>query len=117
MVRSIFLYAADDPLRAIVDPVGAKAEAAKLEQETSQGPRSDFFSSRRRGRAPMPVPTREGMSEAEALAEAEMLRKKQEEEEMKRPYYERSTYGKPLTGGEQDCRAIIDVDYVMEATN
>ena len=117
VVRSIFLYAADDPLRALVDPVGAKAEAAKLEQETSQGPRSDFFSSRRRGRAPMPVPTREGMSEAEALAEAEMLRKKQEEEEMKRPYYERSTYGKPLTGGEQDCRAIIDVDYVMEATN
>ena len=28
-----------------------------------------------------------------------------------------ATYGIPLTGGEQDCRAIIDVDYVMEATN
>ncbi len=116
VVRSVFLYSADDPLRMIVDPEGAKAEAQK---SMEQAPENNIFSSRRRypaGRAP--IPSRDGMSEEEMLREAELQRKKLEEEEKKRPYNERSSYGKVLSGGDQqDCRAIIDVDYVMEANN
>ncbi len=37
-----------------------------------------------------------------------------EEAEKKKKYFERFGYGDTLVGGSDECRAVIDVDYVMQ---
>ena len=55
----------------------------------------------------------EQMTEEEMLAEMERRRQAEIEADKKRPFWERRGYGDTLVGAEQDCRAIIDVDYVI----
>ena len=51
------------------------------------------------------------------LAEMERRRQAEIEADKKRPFWERRGYGDTLVGAEQDCRAIIDVDYVIHNGN
>lgn len=131
IVRSVFLYATADPAEVLFQPEEKLDEAALLQQlqqrpgmmpRSPQGmmmPQPGGRTRRTRGgnNATMPPGMMPGggqqqMSEEEMLAEMERRRQAEIEADKKRPFWERRGYGDTLVGAEQDCRAIIDVDYV-----
>ncbi len=133
IVRSIFLYATADPAEVLFQPEEKLDEAALLQQfqqqrsgmrpQSQRGggmmmPQPGMRTRRSRGGNNMMMPGmmpggQEQMTEEEMLAEMERRRQAEIEADKKRPFWERRGYGDTLVGAEQDCRAIIDVDYVV----
>lgn len=118
VVRSIFLYQDDDGARKLLTP-----NAILPVLLPGMAGRADDFSNpefgRRRRRPGLPNFRPEGDANAATLAareEAERKAKAEEEEKML-PYHRRSAYGEKLIGKSDLCRAIIDVEYIMESGN
>ena len=117
VVRSVFLYQLEDDALALVNPeVAAIKEAETARQRNMPGafPSATGRSGRGRGRGyntpSKPASTEETASEIEKR-KAELLA----EQEKSLPYYHRSGYGIPVVGRNGLCRAIIDVEYIMES--
>ena len=129
LIRSIFLYNNYDPVAILLEEYAQQQnEALRLQallNETGGGDRpvtSTPIPTPGSGRpmtgpggrpmgpgGPMGQPERE----LTPLEQAE-LRRQQEELEMSLPYYERSSYGVPLFGGDDlKYRAVFDVEYVV----
>lgn len=116
VVRSIFFYQDDDEAKALLEPPRilplSPLDLRHPAAETPGLPRNN--NSRRRNPSGF-RPEGEGDTAALAAAREEAARKAREEEEKNLPYDRRSGYGKILIGQSDLCRAIIDVEYVMES--
>lgn len=116
VVRSIFLYQDDDGARTLLTP----DEIVPIVLPGMTAPQmgnSPMTPGRRRRGMPQNYMPEGQMSAAEQAAQAAALRKQQEEEEKNLPYNLRSGYGETLIGKSGLCRAIIDVEYIMESGN
>lgn len=117
VVRSVFLYQDEDEAKALMEPAKivplAPLDFRHPREEAPGQPRGR----RRPGALPGFRPEMEENSAAIAAAREEAARKAREEEEKNLPYNRRTGYGKVLIGQTGLCRAIIDVEYVMESGN
>ncbi|GEM_PF-5754374 len=108
VIRAIDIYANDaDYLKARerINPQVRQNEESTEEESASKN-------SRRARRA------RQQQKAQEALAD----KQKQEEEALRRaeeslPFHQRRDYGKTLFGGNEECRAIFDVEYLITGDN
>ena len=116
VVRSIFLYQDDDGARTLLTP-DEIVPIVLPGMTTPQMGNSPMTPGRRRRGMPQNYMPEGQMSAAEQAAQAAALRKQQEEEEKNLPYNLRSGYGETLIGKSGLCRAIIDVEYIMESGN
>ena len=110
VVRSVFLYQAEDTAIQLLKPETAIAETAGVEVNMPERP------IRNRGRRTF-VPEERRLSEEQRRAQELAQRQAAEaaEREKSLPYYHRSGYGEPVIGKNDLCRAIIDVEYIMES--
>lgn len=115
VVRSIFLYQDDNGARKLLTP---EAILPILLPEIPV-PNELPGASRRRRRTTQPELRPVGeLSPAELAAREAAARKaRKEEEEKSLPYNLRTGYGEILIGKSDLCRAIIDVEYIMESGN
>ena len=116
VIRSIFVYASDVELasaRALLNPQLVQQEIEKAEQ-TSAAP---VRRGRRRGSA-APV---EEQSQSTADSDKERQLKWQEDlarREKNLPFYQRNGYGIVKLAGNEEYRAVIDIEYIeLTATN
>lgn len=117
VVRSIFLYQDGDGAKKLLTP-----NAILPVLLPGMAGRADDLSNpelgRRRRRSGQPTFRPEGDASATNLAaREEAARKAKEEEEKSLPYNLRASYGDKLIGKSDLCRAIIDVEYIMESGN
>ena len=49
----------------------------------------------------------------ETLRMQQELKKKDDDPDKNIPYFQRSSYGKVIIGSDKQCRAVIDLDYVV----
>lgn len=102
VVKSIYLYAHDTDLARAQEQINPQTTQGAQELQNGDAPRRLTRQERR-------------MQEAKKALAAEEERKRQQEaeEEAKLPFQQRRGYGEALFGGNQDCRAIFDVEYVI----
>ncbi len=106
VVRSIFLYAEEDGAGNLFQK---NVEAANPEEEAQP-------STPRRGRRGRRLAMDEDMPSSrddEAKRLMDEARRRQEEREKSLPFHKRSGYGDMVAGGNQECRAVFDIDYVV----
>ena len=115
VVRSIFLYQIDDGAAALF---ATEDMLPVFQSESEVSPPRGKGAARfgRRSRQPEARSNGKLTPEEKAAREA-ALQKRREEEEKSLPYNLRSNYGKTLIGNSDLCRAIIDVEYIMESDN
>lgn len=116
VVRSIFLYQDDDGARKLLTP-NAILPVLLPGMAGGAGDLSNPEFGRRRRR---PTFRPEGDASAADLAAREETARRAKaaaEEEKMLPYHRRSGYGEKLIGKSDLCRAIIDVEYIMESGN
>lgn len=111
VVRSVFLYQLEDDALPLVNPEVAAAKEATEEQQRSS---REMYQPRRGGRRGS-FRTQESDEERLARENAERQAREIAEREKSLPYYHRSGYGVPVVGRNGLCRAIIDVEYIMES--
>lgn len=123
VVRSIFLYDPSSRDSRQRDEAGLLMDEARgiihEPSETAQQEAESFLPQQGRRRREAPRVYQDSSASDESAAREEALRRKreQEEEEKEYPYNLRSGYGETLIGSSDVCRAIIDVEYVMESGN
>ncbi len=117
VVRSIFLYQDGDGAQKLLTPNAILPVLLPgMAGQTGDLSNPEFGRRRRPGRSAF-RPESE-VSAATLAAREEAIRKaKAEEEEKLLPYHRRSAYGEKLIGKSDLCRAIIDVEYIMESGN
>jgi len=114
VVRSIFLYQDGDGAKKLLTPdaiVPVLMPGLDSRDFAEPGP------GRRRRRPDRSFRPEGDMNAAEQAAREEAARKAREEEQKSLPYNLRTGYGEKLIGKSDLCRAIIDVEYIMESGN
>lgn len=130
LVRSVSLFALNDPAEALFSQESTLPQDfidSLMEQEARKSAAAAAASTTtpvvpqvrgRRGRrqpvVPMEAPNRTELSAEELQARRAQVVKEFEESEKKKKYFERFGYGDTLIGGSDECRAVIDVDYIMQ---
>lgn len=131
LVRSVSLYALNDPAEALFSQENtlpqdfidslmeqearkSAAAAAMTTTTPAQQPQVRGRRGRRQSVVPMEMPTRTELTSEELQVRRAQVVKEFEEAEKKKKYYERFGYGDTLIGGSDECRAVIDVDYIMQ---
>ena len=131
LVRSVSLYALNDPAEALFSQENtlpqdfidslmeqearkSAAVAAMTTTTPAQQPQVRGRRGRRQSVVPMEMPTRTELTSEELQVRRAQVVKEFEEAEKKKKYYERFGYGDTLIGGSDECRAVIDVDYIMQ---
>ena len=116
VVRSIFLYQDGDGAKKLLTPDAI----LPILLPGMTGPNDEFANlqpGRRRRRPERSFRPESDSSAAAQAAREEAARKAKEEEEKSLPYNLRTGYGEKLIGKSDLCRAIIDVEYIMESGN
>lgn len=115
VVRSIFLYQDGNGAKKLLTPNAiVPVLMPGLDPQEFGTPQPG----RRRRRPERSVRPEGELSAADRAAREEAARKaKEEEEEKSLPYNLRTGYGEILIGKSDLCRAIIDVEYIMESGN
>lgn len=113
VVRSIFLYQDDEGAKKLLTPNEILPVLMPGIPDTGEFPGQP----RRRRGAVQPESRPAGDSATELAAREAAARKAKEEEEKSLPYNLRTGYGEILIGKSNLCRAIIDVEYIMESGN
>lgn len=130
LVRSVSLFALNDPAEALFSQESTlpqdfidslmeqearkSAAAAAASTTTPVAPQVRGRRGRRQPVVPMEAPNRTELSAEELQARRAQVVKEFEESEKKKKYFERFGYGDTLIGGSDECRAVIDVDYIMQ---
>lgn len=138
LVRSVSLYALEDPAEALFTQESTLPQDfidSLVEQENRRNAALAAMSTTTPASAPAPqvvrgrrgrrqqamppekVPTQGNsgnLSAEELQARRAQVVRDFEEAEKKKKYFERYGYGDTLVGGSDECRAVIDVDYVMQ---
>lgn len=133
LVRSVSLYALNDPAEALFSQESTlpqdfidslveqenRRNAAMAAAATTTPTAPPVVRGRRGRRQPTPMEEAPMHNPGTLSAEEMQARRAQvvrdfEEAEKKKKYFERFGYGDTLVGGSDECRAVIDVDYVMQ---
>lgn len=118
LVRSIFLYAEENGAAGLFSAAGDDNAESGNKTPSATAPKASQPQRSRRSRR------RAVQSEtAEAQSDAEMERKRKQEEALRRyqeqqarlPYEKRDGYGDVLIGGGETFRAVVDVEYVAQS--
>jgi hypothetical protein len=112
VVRSIFLYRLEDSARTLLMPEALVTDKPNIDVDVSATRPGGRRNGRRRSESESTQPSEE-QRKAQELARRQAEELAQREKSL--PYYHRSGYGEPVIGRSDICRAVIDVEYVMES--
>ena len=127
LVRSVSLYALNDPAEALFSQESTLPQDfidslvqqemrrnAAVKTQTTAVPAVRGRRGRRQVAPVMETPESTTLSSEEMQVRRAQAVKAFEEAEKKKKYFERFGYGDTLVGGSDECRAVIDVDYIMQ---
>ena len=127
LVRSVSLYALNDPAEALFSQESTLPQDfidslvqqemrrnAAVKTQTTAVPAVRGRRGRRQVAPVMETPESTTLSSEEMQVRRAQAVKEFEEAEKKKKYFERFGYGDTLVGGSDECRAVIDVDYIMQ---
>ena len=127
LVRSVSLYALNDPAEALFSQESTLPQDfidslvqqemrrnAAVKTQTTAVPAVRGRRGRRQVAPVMETPESTTLSSEEMQVRRVQAVKEFEEAEKKKKYFERFGYGDTLVGGSDECRAVIDVDYIMQ---